>query len=164
MCGACGVKPDWAGPIVAGPLRRRDIARCLNELVSSIKVSEIPRGWMVKKPTGASTPAQTFDELIQAVSPRARHHNWDELEQALLDISAPQRIDDNDAPWPTTGIEDSADAEALEVLSQVQHLPAHMKLAAFSLGAYTCSFDRTVSATFGEDRKLQAHPGHLSHR
>lgn len=53
MCGACGVKPDWAGPIVAGPLRRRDIARCLNALVSTVKVSEISRGWMVKKPTGA---------------------------------------------------------------------------------------------------------------
>ncbi|MDN6489905.1 MAG: hypothetical protein L0K41_05820 [Yaniella sp.] len=119
---------------------------------------------MVKKPTGASTPAQTFDELIQAVSPRARHNNWDELEQALLDISATQRIDDNDAPWPNTDIDDSTDAEALEVLSQVQHLPAHMKFTASTLGAHTCTFEGTVSATFGDDRELRAHPGHLAHR
>ena len=119
---------------------------------------------MVKKPTGASTPAQTFDELIQAVSPRARHNNWDELEQALLDISAPQRIDDNDAPWPTTDIEDSTNSVEREVLSQVQHLPAHMKLAAFTLGAHTCTFEGTVTAGFGEGNQLRAHPGHLAHK
>jgi hypothetical protein len=69
MCGACGIKPDWAGPVVAGPLRRRDIARCLNKLVAGVKVVDMPRGWMVTSPTGASTPTQTFDELIQALTP-----------------------------------------------------------------------------------------------
>ena len=159
MCGACGVKPDWAGPIVAGPLRRRDIARCLNALVSNVKVSEISRGWMVKKPTGASTPAQTFDELIQALAPRARHHVWAELEQALLAIPAPQRVDANDTPWPAT---DMCDDTAHEVLAEIKHLPPHMKLAAFALGAHTCAFEGTVTADFGEGNQLQSQPGHLS--
>lgn len=161
MCGACGVKPDWAGPVVAGPIRRRDIARCLNGLVSSVKVSEIPRGWMIKKPTGASIPAQTFDELIQALIPHARHHDWAQLEQVLISIPAPKRIDDNDAPWPSTDIHDE---HAREVLAEVQHLPAHMKLAAFTLGAHTCRFEGTVTATFGEGQHLRAHLGRLTHQ
>ncbi|MEY8578690.1 hypothetical protein AALI21_10335 [Corynebacteriaceae bacterium 6-324] len=160
MCGACGVKPDWAGPVVAGPIRRRDIARCLNGLVTSIKVSDISRGWMVKKPTGASTPAQTLDELIQVSIPRARHHSWEELEQALLNIPAPLRIEEVSTPWLSTDIHDD---NPREVLTKVKHLPAHMKLAAFVLGAHTCGFEGTVSATFGEGQHLQAHPGHLSH-
>ncbi|MGO3077214.1 hypothetical protein [Corynebacterium casei] len=109
-------------------------------------------------------PGTNLRRAYPSSKPRARHNNWEELEQALLDISAPQRIDDNDASWPTTDIEDSTDAEALEVLSQVQHLPAHMKLAAFTLGAHTCTFEGTITANFGEDRKLRAHPGHLAHR
>lgn len=160
MCGACGVKPDWVGPIVAGPLRRRDIARCLNALVSNVKVSEISRGWMVKKPTGASTPAQTLDELIQALIPQARHRSWEELEQALLNIPAPQRIEEGSSPWLSTDIQGD---NPPEVLTKVKHLPAHMKLAAFALGAHTCAFEGAVTATFGEGQHLQAHPGHLSH-
>jgi len=160
MCGACGIKPDWAGPVVAGPLRRRDIARCLNKLVTSVKVVDMPRGWMVKRPTGASTPTQTFDELIQALIPRARHKSWEQLEQSVLDIPAPLRVDDNQEPWPVSDIND---AHATEVLTAVKHLPAHMKLAAFALGAHTCGFEGTVSATFGANQHLQAHPGHLSH-
>ena len=160
MCGACGIKPDWAGPVVAGPLRRRDIARCLNKLVTSVKVVDMPRGWMVKRPTGASTPTQTFDELIQALIPRARHKSWELLEQSVLDIPPPLRVDDNQEPWPVSDIND---AHATEVLTAVKHLPAHMKLAAFALGAHTCDFEGTVSATFGENQHLQAHPGHLRH-
>src|SRR5699024_6624078 len=34
-----------------------------------------------------------------------------------------------------------------------------MKLAALALGAHTCTFEGKVSATFGVDRKLQAHRG-----
>ena len=158
MCGACGIKPDWAGSLVSGPIRRRDIARCLNMIITFVKVSEIPRGWMIKSPTGASTPAQNFDELINALTPRARHHTWSALEEALLQVSAPSRVDEAIEAWPSLA---SQEASGKIVLGNIQHLPAHMKLAAFALGVQTCDFSQPISVDFGNATFLNAVPRHI---
>src|SRR5699024_1104170 len=91
---------------------------------------------------------------------RARHKSWELLEQSVLDIPAPLRVDDNQEPWPVSDIND---AHATEVLTAVKHLPAHMQLAAFALGAHTCHFEGTARATFSEHQHLPVHRCHLRH-
>lgn len=135
MCGACGIKLDWAGSLVSGPLRRRDIARCLGELSKGVTVQAISRGWLIKGRTGVATPVQTLDELIDVLAPRALHTTWEQFEQAGLGISAPRRVDNSDSNWPPLA---PVPANAREVLSNLNHLPAHMKLALFVFGARIC--------------------------
>lgn len=157
MCGACGVRPDWAGPVVAGPLRRRDIARCLTGLCRHVTVRDMPRGWVVAGSTGRVTPAQTLAALTAAAAPHARARTWAELEQLLLGIPAPMRTDTWGSgqlllPQPPAG-------SAL-VLAAVTHLPAHMKLAAFALGVSSIPSPKLVSADLC-GVQLAAREGHL---
>lgn len=163
MCGACGVKPDWAGSLVSGPLRRRDIARCLGELSKGVAVQVISRGWLIKGHTGATTPVQTLDELIDVLAPRALHTTWEQFEEVTLGISAPMRVDDSDDDWPPLP---PVPANAREVLRNVTHLPAHMKLALFVFGARTCRDALPVFTTIDgvhriaiENSELLATPG-----
>lgn len=161
MCGACGIAPDWAGAVVSGPLRRRDIGRCLNALISTATVQGITRGWMVKARTGAATPAQTFDQLIEALIPHARIDSWEQLESALLTVSAPGRVDVSDTGWPLVS---GVPSDAAIVLESVTHLPAHMKLAAFVLGARVLASPMSVAANIDGEHWLAARDGHLLRR
>lgn len=158
MCGACGTKVDWAGPMVAGPLRRRDIGRCMTALCPPVTVDVIPRGWMVKGRTGISRPAQTLDELCDALVPHVRLTGWDEMEQVLLEVPAPLRVEarENEGPFLST-----APDGAQPVLSAVTHLPVHMKVAAFALGARVFSSPAALCVDTEPTHFLVARNGHL---
>ena len=158
MCGACGTKVDWAGPMVAGPLRRRDIGRCMTALCPTVTVDVIPRGWMVKGRTGISRPAQTLDELCDALVPHVRLTGWDEMEQALLEVPAPVRVDTSKDDW-TVPAGDPGVAEP--VLGAVTHLPVHMKVAAFALGARVFSSPAALCVDTEPTHFLVARNGHL---
>lgn len=152
------MKLDWAGPVVSGPLRRRDIARCLNALVRVVTVQGIPRGWLVKKPTGAALPAQSLDELLDALLPHARITTWAQLEQALVEVPAPGRVDDPPVEWP---FPDATPTQAAPVLAAITHLPAHMKLAAFTLGVRVLASPAPVVVNLDAGRQIAARDGHL---
>jgi hypothetical protein len=157
VCGVCGVRPDWAGPVVAGPLRRRDIARCLTILCHHLTVRDMLRGWVVAGKTGRTNPAQTFDELIAATAPHSRTRTWEDLEQLLLGVPAPARVDGpggGQLPLP------EPPAGATPVLVAVTHLPEHMKLAAFTLGVHAIPSPESVFTDIGGTR-LSARGGRL---
>lgn len=158
MCGACGVKPDWAGPVVAGPLRRRDIARCLTMLVKAATVHSMSRGWLVKGRTGISIPAQTLDELVDALLPYTHIASWAQFEQALLEVPSPMRVDAPENQWPFIS---EVPAEVKTVLAAVTHLPPHMKLAAFTLGVRSFSSPTLVSTNIDGLHWLCARDGYL---
>lgn len=157
MCGACGVQHDWAGPLVAGSANRRDVARCLDALVTSVAVRPLTQGWVVKKPTGAARPVQTLDGLIKAIAPHARHHDWAELERALLEIPTPRQPRAEQVDWPKRTIQNQEGASP--VLSRVTHLPAHMKLAAFALGVQSCDTSTRVFTALDDSHSLGGHEG-----
>ena len=157
MCGACGVRPDWAGPVVAGPLHRRAIARCLTHLCRGITVRDISRGWVVAGMTGRSTPVQSLNELVAAAAPHARARTWEDLEQLLLEVCAPAQIR---TPGEWQLLLPEPPAGSLPVLAASLHLPVHMKLAAFALGVHAISSPAPVFVDLG-GKRLAAREGYL---
>lgn len=158
MCGACGIKVDWAGPVVAGPLRRRDIARCMTAVCPTVTVDAMSRGWMVRGRTGVTTPASTLDELCDALVPHVRLAGWAQLEEVLLTVPAPLRIDAPEGEWACPSMIPEG---ATPVLGAVTHLPGHMMLAAFTLGVRSFASAATVVTTIDPGHHLAARGGHL---
>lgn len=73
MCGGCaGAPPDWAAAQVSGPRRRAAVARRVMTVLRRDTVRAIPSGWVVAGPTGLSVVCRTYDELVDAVSARAK--------------------------------------------------------------------------------------------
>lgn len=158
MCGACGTKVDWAGPVVAGPLPRRDIARCMAAVCPTVAVDAISRGWMVRGRTGVSAPAYTLDELCDALVPHVRLTGWEHLEEVLLTVPAPLRVDTPEEEWVGTSMIPEG---AIPVLGAVTHLPVHMKVAAFALGVRSIASTAPVFMSIDPVRHLAARDGHL---
>lgn len=109
MGGVCGIRPDWAGPVVAGQWRRRDITRCLTSLCRQLTVRGRLGGWVVAGKTGRTTPVQTLGELVAAAAPHLRTRTWEDLEQLLLEVPAPARVDSpggGQLPFPESVVTD----------------------------------------------------------
>ena len=123
MCGACArVAPDWAGPMVSGPIRRASIGRFLTGVCRGIKVGTFPGGWTVSKQTGAARTASTFDELLDMVGQHCSAAGWEALDAALLDYLPPPAV--------------AGRVPAL-VLDRSRAAPTHLRLTAFGLGLRT---------------------------
>lgn len=132
MCGACArVAPDWAGPMVSGPIRRASIARFLAGMCHGVKVGTFPGGWTVSNRTGATRTASTFDELLDMVAPRCSALDWDVLDAALVQCGGSTR-DEEFSDYLPKEAEDHEDPES--VLTNSDIAPTHLRLAAFGLG------------------------------
>jgi hypothetical protein len=71
MCGACGERgdTDWARALCAGLSARLAVAAALTRLAAwpGLKVVACPGGWLVSRPTGASTVCVGLTALVAAV-------------------------------------------------------------------------------------------------
>ncbi|AGF71457.1 hypothetical protein [Corynebacterium halotolerans] len=144
---------DWAGPLVSGPLRRRDVADHLTRLCRNLTVRPVARGWTIARRTGAVAVALALDDLLGHVAGHSRFNDWDELEEMLAEVESPRRAGTPEAgDWPAG----PAAGAARPVLESVVHLPGHVKLAAFGLGARVCGPER-VTATFSGHRLVAQH-------
>lgn len=154
MCGACaGMTLDWAGPLVSGPLRRRDVADHLTRLCPNLTVRPVTRGWTIARKTGAVAVAMTFDDLLGHVAGHSRCNDWEDLEKMLAEVETSRRVETpKGGDWPVG----PAPGAARPVLESVVHLPDHVKLAAFGLGVRVCGPGR-VTATFSGHRLVAQH-------
>lgn len=135
MCGACArVAPDWAGPMVSGPIRRASIGRFLTGVCRGIKVGTFPGGWTVSKQTGAARTASTFDELLDMVAQHCSAAGWEALDAALLEYRGSARAEEFSDYLPPPAV--AGRVPAL-VLVRSRAAPTHLRLTAFGLGLRT---------------------------
>ncbi|GAA3326638.1 hypothetical protein GCM10017711_27210 [Paeniglutamicibacter sulfureus] len=132
MCGACArIAPDWAGPMVSGPIRRASIGRFLTGVCRGIKVGTFPGGWTVTRQTGAARTTSNFDELLDLVAPHCAVPGWEALDAALVEYRGSARAEEFSDYLPPPADVRSASAV---VLVRSGAAPTHLRLAAFGLG------------------------------
>lgn len=132
MCGACPrIAPDWARPLVSGPIRRAAIARLITGACPGIKVGTFTGGWTVSSRTGATRTTSNFDELLDLAAPYCIATHWEFFDSLLAGFVGDSRPEEFGEYVPG----EADDHEEFEsVLTQSILAPTYLRLTAFALG------------------------------